>query len=87
MDVKSVEFTEDEIEIDFEDGSEEEIEDGVFERTNAMGVTVEERAATQDDFDRLAALAAAFEDELGPIEAEIDDAERDDDELEVEYAD
>ncbi|MBX2855467.1 MAG: hypothetical protein KTR21_10780 [Rhodobacteraceae bacterium] len=44
------------IEAQYPDGSREEIEGGVYERYNSAGVTVEERAATQEDIDRLQAL-------------------------------
>ncbi len=47
------------IEVTFADGTKEEIENGIFERKNAAGRTVEERPATQADFDRLAAIAGA----------------------------
>ena len=45
------------IEVTFADGTKEEIENGVYERKNAAGRTVEERPATQADFDRLAGIA------------------------------
>ncbi len=47
------------IELSFPDGTKEEIEDGVYERKDASGVTIEERAATAEDFARLDAFASA----------------------------
>lgn len=44
------------IEVTYADGSKEEIENGRYERKDSTGRTVEERAATQADFDRLSAL-------------------------------
>jgi hypothetical protein len=44
------------IEVTYADGSREEIENGRYERKNSAGRTVEERTATQADFDRLSAL-------------------------------
>jgi hypothetical protein len=51
----------DNIEISYPDGTKEEIENGVYERKDATGNTVEERPATQTDVDRLTAGAAALE--------------------------
>ncbi len=48
----------DRIELTFADGSVEEIENGVYERYDPRGRTIEERAATAADFARLEALAA-----------------------------
>ena len=45
------------IEVEFPDGTKEEIEAGRFERKNALGRTIVERPATQADFVRLRALA------------------------------
>ena len=45
------------IEVTYADGTKEEIENGVYERKDAAGRTVEERPATQADIDRLAAVA------------------------------
>jgi len=53
-----VEIFGDNIEITFADGTREEIENGVYERKNAAGRTVEERRATQADIDRLTAAAS-----------------------------
>lgn len=47
------------IEVTYADRSLEEIENGVYERYDARGRTVEERAATPADFARLEAIAAA----------------------------
>lgn len=44
------------IEVRYSDGTKEEIENGRYERKNSAGRTVEERPATQADFDRLSAL-------------------------------
>lgn len=44
------------IEVTYADGSKEEIENGRYERKDSSGRTVEERAATAADFDRLSAL-------------------------------
>ncbi|MFN3262568.1 MAG: calcium-binding protein [Pikeienuella sp.] len=46
------------IEVTFADGSVEEIENGIYERYDPRGRTVEERAATAADFARLEALVA-----------------------------
>jgi len=45
------------IEVEYSDGSEEEIDGGIYERKNAAGDTVEERPATAADRDRLAAYS------------------------------
>ena len=45
------------IEVEFPDGTKEEIEAGRFERKNALGRTIVERPATQADFARLRAFA------------------------------
>ena len=57
--VIKVELSGDNIEIEYSDGSKEEIEFGVYERKDANNETIEERAATQADIDRLNAIAAA----------------------------
>ncbi|MDT8856226.1 hypothetical protein RNZ50_14590 [Paracoccaceae bacterium Fryx2] len=44
------------IEVEYRNGSKEEIENGIYERKNAANRTVEERPATQADIDRLMAL-------------------------------
>ena len=54
--VAKIEVTANGIEVVYANGSKEEIENGIYERKNAMRRTVEERPATQADFDRLAAL-------------------------------
>jgi len=45
------------VEVEYSDGSEEEIDGGIYERKNAAGDTVEERPATAGDQARLEALA------------------------------
>ena len=45
------------IEVEFPDGTKEEIENGRFERKNALGRTIVERPATQADFARLRAFS------------------------------
>lgn len=54
--VVKIEVTGTHIEVRYADGTKEEITGGRYERKNAAGRTVEERAATQADFDRLNAL-------------------------------
>lgn len=76
-----------EIEIRFDDGAKEEIEGGRFERKNANGDTIVERTATEDDIDRLVALAADFEASLGPINAEVTKVEREGSSIEIIYDD
>jgi Ca2+-binding RTX toxin-like protein len=44
------------IEVEYPDGTKEEIENGIYERKNAEGDTVEERAATDADRARLEAM-------------------------------
>ena len=87
MDIASVENFANEIEIEYVDGSEEEVEYGRYERKNAAGVTVEERRATDEDVTRLTGLAEDFEADLGPIEAEVVKIEREGREIEITYAD
>lgn len=53
-----IELSGDDIEIEFADGTKQEIEAGRFERKNAEGDTVEERAATAADRGRLEAIVA-----------------------------
>ena len=55
--VAKVEISRAGIEVVNNDGSKEEIEDGRYERKDALGRTVEERPATQADVDRLQLVA------------------------------
>jgi hypothetical protein len=48
------------VEVVYSDGTKEEIEGGRYERKNAAGRTVEERAATGSDLARLKSLAGAI---------------------------
>ncbi len=52
-DVAKVEISANGIEVVNNDGSKEEIEDGRYQRKDALGRTIEERRATQADVDRL----------------------------------
>lgn len=54
--IVKVEVSDTGIEVRYGDGTKEEIENGRYERKNSAGRTVEERPATQADFDRLSAL-------------------------------
>ncbi|GMG84521.1 hypothetical protein LNKW23_37370 [Paralimibaculum aggregatum] len=58
--VVDVEIEGADIEIAYADGSEEEIDAGIYERKDASGETVEERPATDADRQRLLDLAAGF---------------------------
>ncbi len=84
-----VEIFGDNVEITFADGTKEEIENGVYERKNAAGRTVEERPATQADIDRLMAAAsggaldtATRESDSGVVKTEVQGNS-----IEVTYAD
>src|SRR6056297_27796 len=55
--VVKIEIEGEKIEIEFSDGSEEEIEAGIYERKDPSGDTVEERPATADDRARLSAYS------------------------------
>ena len=55
--VAKVEISRDGIEVVNNDGTKEEIENGRYQRKDAMGRTVEERPATQADVDRLQLVA------------------------------
>lgn len=52
-----VEIEGDNIEVEFPDGTKEEVENGRFERKNALGRTIVERPATARDVSRLRAFA------------------------------
>lgn len=54
--VAKIETSANGIEVTYADGSKEEVENGQYERKDSTGRTVEERAATQADLDRLSAL-------------------------------
>lgn len=54
--VVRIEATQAGIEVSFSDGTQVEIQNGRYERKNALGRTVEERPATQADIDALNAL-------------------------------
>jgi Ca2+-binding RTX toxin-like protein len=87
MDVAEIERFGDNIEITFTDGSEEEIENGFFERKNANGETVEERSATAEDLARLTLLADQFESTLPPLSGVVVKVERGPASLEITYSD
>lgn len=82
-----------ELEIKYDNGTEEEIEGGIYERKNAFGDTVEERKATQADIDRLTQLADDFLGKVDPVgddgalDADIVKVEREGAEIEIYYAD
>ena len=87
MDIQGIEIFGSNIEIDYIDGTSEEIENGVYERKNASNDTVEERLATPEDIARLTSLADDFVATLAPIEATVIEIEREPGEIEVKYAD
>ena len=51
--VSKIEVSSSGVEVEYSDGTKEEIENGRYERKNSAGRTVEERPATQADIDRL----------------------------------
>lgn len=71
--ITKVEIFGDNIEIEYADGSKEQIEFGIYERKDASGETVEERPATADDRARLEALAAGVDPALVEQEFILDD--------------
>lgn len=87
MDIQGIELFGSNIEIDYVDGTSEEIENGVYERKNASNVTVEERIATAEDVTRLTTLANNFAAALPPINAAVIEVEREAGKIEVKYAD
>ena len=87
MEIIAVEVFDGHIRIDYADGSREDVSGGVYERKDARGKTVEERAATAADIDRLTALAVEFEAANQPSSAEVIDAQLLGDNIEIEYAD
>ena len=87
MDIQGIEIFGSNIEIDYVDGTSEEIENGVYARKNASNDTVEERATTPEDIARLTSLADDFVTALAPIEATVIEIERESGEIEVKYAD
>ncbi|MEM7546496.1 MAG: calcium-binding protein [Pseudomonadota bacterium] len=87
MDIKGVEVFGGNIEITFVDGTEEEIENGVYEREDTRGETVEDRLATAADLSRLSELASSFEASLAPPEADVVKVKQDPEKLEITYAD
>jgi len=58
--IAKIEVSGDDIEVRYGDGTREGIENGRYERKDARGRTVEKRAATDADIDRLASLANAI---------------------------
>lgn len=75
------------VQINYLDGSREEVEGGIYERKNTAGRTVEQRAATPADLTRLTDLAAAFE-AANPInDSPIVEVERLGTSVEIKFAD
>ncbi|MEO0363311.1 MAG: hypothetical protein AAF322_19470, partial [Pseudomonadota bacterium] len=62
-----------ELEVEYSDGSSEEIEDGVYEREGPGGRDLIERAATDEDIERLEALVADFEERFPDDDDDDDD--------------
>lgn len=87
MEILGVELFGENVEINYVDGTSEEIENGVYERKNAANVTVEERIATAEDQTRLSALANDFAAALPPIDAAVVEVEREAGKIEAKYAD
>ena len=87
METHAVEIFGDNVKIEFADGSSEEVQDGIFERKDTEDNTIEERPATQDDVDRLAALAAAFEAANPPSESQVIGVEIIGESVEITYED
>lgn len=87
MDIQGIEIFDSNIEIDYVDGTSEEIENGVYERKNASNDTVEERVATAADQARLSTFANNFAAALPPIDAAVIEVEREAGKIEVKYAD
>lgn len=87
MEILGVELSNSELEINYVDGTKEEIENGVYERKNAANDTVEERTATEVDIARLTLLANNFVAALAPIDATVVEVERERGKIEVKYAD
>ena len=87
MEIFAVEVFDGHIKIEYADGSSEEVDGGIYERKNANGRTVEQRATTAADSDRLAALAGEFEAATPPSSAEVTKVQVIGDNIEIEYAD
>jgi len=87
MEILGVELIGENVEINYIDGTSEEVENGVYERKDANNVTVEERIATAEDLTRLTVLANDFIAALPPIEADVVEVEREAGKIEVTYAD
>lgn len=87
MEILGVELFGENVEINYVDGTSEEVENGVYERKDANNVTIEERIAAAEDLTRLTALANDFIAALPPIEAEVVEVEREAGKIEVTYAD
>lgn len=75
------------VKIEYLDGSSEEVNSGVYERKNVDGDTVEQRAATQADIDRLTQLSVDFEVANPPSTEPVVDVEIIGEAIEIEYAD
>ena len=87
MEVTSAEALAGHYKIEYADGSSEDILNGIYERKNAAGDTVEQRAAQQSDIDRLSALAVQFEASLGPITANVVEVSIVGTSIEIKYSD
>ena len=87
MDIFAVEVFGALVKIEYLDGSREEVDGGVYERKDTNGDTVEQRAATQADIDRLTQLAVDFETANPPSTEAVVDIEIIGDSIEIEYAD
>lgn len=87
MAIAKVEIFSSSVQITYLDGSREEVDQGIYERKNTAGRTVEERAATPADLARLGALAQAFE-AANPIDdSPVVEVERIGTSLELKFAD
>ena len=87
MEILGVELFGEHVEINYVEGTSEEVENGVYERKDANNVTIEERIATAEDLTRLTALANDYIAALPPIEADVVEVEREAGKIEVTYAD
>ncbi|WP_137702178.1 calcium-binding protein [Marimonas lutisalis] len=87
MEIVSAETLSGHIKIDYANGSSEEIDAGIYERKDENGDTVEQRAATQADIDRLNGLVASHEAALGPLTAEVAQVSLVGEAIEITYVD
>ena len=87
MHIRKVEILGSGIDIRYTDGSRDEIKSGIFERKNTSGDTVEQRAATPTDFDRLMDIATGYKAEVTTQNAMVVDIQVADASIDVLYDD